>query len=230
MQIMKCFIRLTAFLCPIFSFAQSTYIPLGSKDYDFINRMEIKLKQNKHLNFSTVKPYNRKTIISQLEYLDYPEMMTPDPETELDAYSEYADLTPVDEYNLPSLLMNNSEWVITPRDEFESVAPIFNKLYDSKANLLEINNEDFFLAINPILNLQFGTASGNNKIYLNTRGISARGMIANEIGFSASITENQERGPDFFNPEPINFVLCQGWVFTNRSKKMVMTILMQGVI
>src|SRR4029077_15293758 len=46
MQIMKCFIRLAAFLFPAIAFSQSTYIPLGSKAYDFIERMQIKLQQN----------------------------------------------------------------------------------------------------------------------------------------------------------------------------------------
>ncbi|MEJ7672145.1 MAG: hypothetical protein WKF59_05425 [Chitinophagaceae bacterium] len=67
---MKCFIRLAAFLCPAFVFAQSTYIPLGSKAYDFIDRMEIKLQRNKNLNFSPIKPYNRKKIIKELEYFN----------------------------------------------------------------------------------------------------------------------------------------------------------------
>ncbi|MEJ7672146.1 MAG: hypothetical protein WKF59_05430 [Chitinophagaceae bacterium] len=94
--------------------------------------------------------------------------------------------------------MNNSEWVSNPSEEFESRYPILNNFYKTKANLLEVKSEDFFLAINPILNLQFGTSSGSNRIYLNTRGVSARGMIANKVGFSGTITENQEKGPVFF--------------------------------
>jgi hypothetical protein len=53
--------------------------------------------------------------------------------------------------------------------------------------------------------MQFGNSSGDNKISLNTRGISARGMIANVVGFSGSITENQERGPDFFEKRTNEF-------------------------
>ena len=194
---MKCFIRLAAFLCPAFVFAQSTYIPFGSKAYDFIDRMEIKLQRNKNLNFSPIKPYNRKKIIKELEYFN--NTNTPLEATDdVDEYIDPPELSRVDEYNLSSLFMNNSEWVSNPSEEFESRNPILNNFFKTKANLLEVSSEDFFLAINPILNLQFGTSSGGNRIYLNTRGVTARGMIANKVGFSGTITENQEKGPVFF--------------------------------
>lgn len=210
MQIMKCFIRLAAFLCPVFAFAQSTYIPLGTKAYDFIDRMEIKLQNNKNLNFSTIKPYSRKAIVREVEYLDSSQMASSDSAMGFNNYHSDFHLTPVDEYNLRSLLMNNSEWVITPRPEFESANPILKSFYKTKANFLEVNNKDFFLAINPILNLQIGSSSRNNSIYLNTRGVSARGMIANRVGFSAMITENQEKGPDFFQARVNQFSAVPG--------------------
>jgi hypothetical protein len=221
MQIMKCFIRLAAFLCPAFAFAQSTYIPLGSKAYDFIDRMEIKLQENKNLNFSTVKPYNRKAIVKEVEYLDSTRMTPTDSARGFNKYGDRSDLilTPVDEYNLRSLLMNNSEWVLTPRPEFKSVTPVLKNFYKTKANLLEVNTKDLFLAINPILNLQFGASSGGNGIYLNTRGVSARGMISNRVGFSALITENQEKGPQFFQDRVNQFRAVPGVGFYKPFKK-----------
>ena len=212
MQIMKCFFRLVAFLFPVFAFAQSTYIPLGSKAYDFIDRMEIKLQKNKNLNFSTLKPYNRKAIVRELEYIDNLSMMPVDSAEDIEDYDDRTDLelNKVEEYNLKSLLMNNSEWLTTPRPEFETPRAILNNFYKTTANLLEVNTKDFFLAINPILNLQFGTSSGGNRIYLNTRGVTARGMIARRIGFSSTITENQERGPDFFQTRTNQFRAVPG--------------------
>ncbi len=209
---MKCFLRLVIFLCPAFSFGQSTYIPLGSKAYDFIDRMEIKLQDNRNLNFSSVKPYSRKAIVKEVEYLDSARMMPTDSARGFNRYGDRSDLelTPVDEYNLKSLLMNNSEWVVTPRPEFESARPFLKNFYKTKANFLEVNNKDIFLAVNPIANLQLGTSSGNNLIYLNTRGITARGMIANKVGFSGTITENQEKGPDFFQARTNQFRAVPG--------------------
>ena len=221
MQIMKCFFRLAAFLCPIFSFAQSTYIPLGSKAYDFIERMEIKLQDNRNLNFSSVKPFSRKAIVREVEYLDSTRMTPTDSAMGFNKYGDRSDLilTPVDEYNLRSLLMNNIEWTQTPRPEFESARPFLKNFYKTKANFLEVNNKDFFLALNPMLNLQLGTSSGGNGIYLNTRGVNVRGMIAERVGFSAIITENQEKGPDFFQARTNMFRAVPGVGFYKPFKK-----------
>jgi hypothetical protein len=212
MQIMKCFIRLAAFICPVFAFTQSTYIPMGTKAYDFIDRMEIKMQQNKSLNFSAVKPYSRKQVVRELENLDSTEMTSSDTALGLHRYRDRSDLTlsPVDQYNFKSLLMNNIEWVQSNRYEFETGNPFLGTFYKTKANFLEVNNKDFFLAVNPMLNLQFGTSSGGNGIYLNTRGVSARGLIANKVGFSAMITENQEKGPDFFQARTNEFRAVPG--------------------
>ena len=213
MQIMKCFFRLAAFLCPIFSFAQSTHIPLGSKAYDFIERMEIKLQDNRNLNFSSVKPFSRKAIVREVEYLDSTRMTPTDSAMGFNKYGDRSDLilTPVDEYNLKSLLMNNSEWVLTPRSEFESAQPFLKNFYKTKANFLEVNNKDFFLAVNPVLNFQAGRQTGlNETMLINTRGITARGMIANKIGFSTFLADNQERGPQFFQDKVNQFGAVPG--------------------
>ncbi|MBA3674580.1 MAG: hypothetical protein H0W75_06425 [Chitinophagaceae bacterium] len=212
MQIMKCFIRLAVFLCPVFAFSQSTYIPLGSKAYDFIDRMEIKLKNNSNINFSSVKPYSRKAIVKEAELFD--SLRTPVSNPLFGGVTQYQEndlkLTRVDEYNLNSLLMNNAEWVTKSNEEFESRRPFLNVFYKTKANMLEVNSKDFFLAINPILNLQYGTSSGNNTTYLNTRGVTARGLIANRVGFSGTITENQEKGPQFFQDRVNQFGAVPG--------------------
>ncbi|HEV8081242.1 MAG TPA: hypothetical protein VGP43_11035, partial [Chitinophagaceae bacterium] len=197
---MKCFIRLAVFLCPVFAFSQSTYIPLGSKAYDFIDRMEIKLKNNNNINFSSVKPYSRKAIVKEAELID--SLRSPVSNPLFGGVTQYQEndlkLSRVDKYNLNSLLMNNAEWVTKSNEEFESRRPFLNVFYKSKANMLEVNSKDIFLAINPILNLQYGTSSNNNKVYLNSRGITARGLIAGRVGFSTTITTNQEKGPHFF--------------------------------
>lgn len=213
MQIIKCLTTLTLFICPFFVTAQSTYIPLGSKAYDFIDRMEIKLQTNKNLNFSTAKPYNRKAIIREVEYLDSTRMTPTDSALGFNKYGDRSDLilTKIDEYNLKSLLMNNIEWVQTPRPEFESAMPVLKNFYKTKANLIEVNNKDLFLAINPVLNFQVGKQTGlGQTLLVNTRGITARGMIANKIGFSTFLSDNQERGPQFFQDKVNQFQAVPG--------------------
>jgi hypothetical protein len=64
---------------------------------------------------------------------------------------------------------------------------------------LEVNNKDFFLVVNPILQIHQAIEPGYDEgIFLNSRGVSVRGLIAKKVGFSSFITDNQERGPQFF--------------------------------
>ncbi len=213
MQSIKRFLTLTFFIIPVFCLAQTTYLPQGSKEYQFIDRLEIKQQQNTDLNFSTIKPYSRKAIVTQTQYLDSARMGYTDSITGEDKYKAWTDLnlTPVDEYNLNSLLMNNAEWVNGPREDFQSKKPILNTFYKTKANLIEVKSKDFFLAVNPVLQIQQAVEPGyDNSIFLNTRGITARGLIANKVGFSTFLTENQERGPQFFQSRVNQFRAVPG--------------------
>ncbi|MEO6670234.1 MAG: capsule assembly Wzi family protein [Ferruginibacter sp.] len=200
MQIIKTFIKLIAFVLPVTVSAQSTYITQGSKEEHFIDRLEIKQQRNTDLNFSSLKPFNRKYIVQEAEFLDSARMGYLD-STGQDKRKDWVnlDLSPVDEYNMRSLLMNNSEWVTGPRDDFKSKMPWFKTFYTTKPNFFEVNTKDFFLAVNPVLQLSAGKETDNDKlVYLNSHGITLRGMIARKIGFSSTIVDNQERGPSYF--------------------------------
>lgn len=200
MQIIKSLTKLLIFICPVFATAQSTYLNQGSKDVRFIERLEIKQQTNTHLNFSTLRPFNRKVIVQEAEFLDSARMGYAD-STGKDKYWDWTDLglTPVDEYNLHSFLMNNTEWVTVPRKNFESKKAIFKTFYTTKTNFFEVTTKDFFLAVNPVLQFSQGFQSGYNKsIFLNSRGVTLRGLIGKKIGFSTYLTDNQERGPKFF--------------------------------
>ena len=123
--------------------------------------MEIKQGKNTDLNFSTIKPYSRRAIVAEAEYSD-----------SINHLNGF-DLTPVDEYNLHSLLMNNSEWVTGSKESFLSKKPVLKSFYVTQPNLLEVNTKDFFLAVNPVLSLQVGKESGNDQsLYYNKRGVT----------------------------------------------------------
>jgi len=200
MQIIKSFFKLLVFVLPVSSFAQSTYLNQGAKEYHFIDRLEIKQQTNTHLNFSTLKPYNRKAIVQQAEFLDSARMGYLD-SSGVDNFKEWTglSLTKTDEYNLRSLYLNNTEWVTGSKADFTSKRPLLKSFYKTKANFFEVNNKDFFLALNPVLQFHQGKERGNdNSVFLNSRGVTVRGLIGKKIGFSSFITENQERGPAFF--------------------------------
>ena len=120
MQFIKSLTKLLFFICPAFATAQSTFLTPGSKDIHFVDRMEIKQQKNTHLNFSSVRPFNRKYIVEQTEFIDSARLGYVDTLTGLDNYVDWNSqaLTPVDEYNLNSFLMNNSEWVTGSKKEF----------------------------------------------------------------------------------------------------------------
>jgi hypothetical protein len=221
MQIIKSFFKVLVFICPISAMAQSTYLNQGAKEYHFIDRLEIKQQTNTDLNFSTLRPFNRKYIVREATFLDSARLGFKDT-TGVDKYKEWTDLdlTPVDEYNLQSLLMNNSEWVTTPKEEFMSKKPLFKSFYKTKANMIEVNNKDFFLAVNPILQIHQAIEPGYDQgIFLNSRGISVRGLIAKKVGFSSWVTDNQERGPQFFQQQVNSFRAVPGVGFYKQFKK-----------
>ena len=220
MQIIKSFFKLLVFVCPLGAIAQTTYLNQGAKEYHFTDRLEIKQQTNTDLNFSTLRPFSRKAIIKQAEFLDSARMGYKD-SMGVDRYREWSDLnlSAVDEYNLRSLYMNNSEWVTGPREDFKSKKPILKSFYKTKANMLEVNNKDFFLALNPILQIHQAVERGYDEgVFLNTRGVSVRGLIGKKVGFSSFITENQERGPQFFQQRVAEFRAVPGVGFYKRFK------------
>ena len=220
MQIIKSFFKLLVFVCPLGAIAQTTYLNQGAKEYHFTDRLEIKQQTNTDLNFSTLRPFSRKAIIKQAEFLDSARMGYKD-SMGVDRYREWSDLnlSAVDEYNLRSLYMNNSEWITGSREDFKSKKPILKSFYKTKANMLEVNNKDFFLALNPILQIHQAVERGYDEgVFLNTRGVSVRGLIGKKVGFSSFITENQERGPQFFQQRVAEFRAVPGVGFYKRFK------------
>jgi len=222
MQIIKSFVKYLFFICPVFAAAQSTYINQGVKDNHFVDRLEIKQQKNTHLNFSTLKPYNRRYIVQQAEFIDSARLGYADSSGK-DKYPEWLDqaLSSVDEYNLNRFLMNNTEWVTGKREDFKSRKPILKVFYETKPNFLEVKTKDFFLALNPVLQFEAGVETGttNQSIYRNSRGLTLRGMIARKIGFSSTIIENQERGPSFYQQQVTRFNAVPGVGFYKPFKK-----------
>lgn len=185
MQIIKPLFYLFIFLLPLSIFSQSTYLPLGSKDYNLIDRLEIK-SGDPNLLFTTVKPLNRKRIVEEVEKIE---------SAFKNKDSGNVRLTATDLYDINSLLMNNGEWA-QPRDEFRSKKAILKNFYQSKANFYEVNIKDFYMALNPVVQYQQMFESNNNQnLFLNSRGLSVRGLIAKKIAFDIYITDNQERDP-----------------------------------
>lgn len=162
--------------------AQSNYIPQGSKEYILLDRLEIKAQKDTVLNFSHIKPFNRKWWVNRLEAIR--------------ADSIPVSLTSIDQYNIQRALLNNLEWVTTDKAEFQSKKSLWNTFFKTPANMVEVDQKDFYLSVNPVLQLYYGKESNNDDpVMLNARGIVARGMVGRKVGFYTYLVENQERGP-----------------------------------
>ena len=213
MQIIKSLSILLVFICPFIINAQTTYLPEGSKEYQFIDRLEIKQGQNTDINYSTLKPYSRRAIVQEAEYLDSARLGYSNSLTGRMHNKNGPALTLQRLMNIifTAYLMDNSEWVTGSKESFLSKKPVLKSFYVTKPNLLEVNVKDFFLAVNPVLSYQMSKESSNDEnIFYNKRGVTARGVIANRIGFSTTLTDNQERGPLFFQSRVNSFHAVPG--------------------
>jgi hypothetical protein len=174
------------FLLPFCVFSQTTYLPQGDKANILLERLEIKAQNDSVLNFSKTKYFNRSkyAINGVKSYLQQ---------------RDIASLSKVDAYNLQRLYLNNTEWLtVEEREQYKSRKPVWKNFYTSPANLYEVHVKDFDLVINPVVQYTLSKESDNDQsLFLNTRGLSVRGRIANKIGFAAYLTDNQERDPAY---------------------------------
>lgn len=212
MQFIKTLLRLSILLLPYQLIAQSANFSQASKHLHFLERLEIILQDNPDLNFSAMKPFSRKNAVRAAEMADSLDKKFP--------YDFFFHLSPVDKYNLQSLYMNNSEWVSGDKKDFKSKKALLNIFYKTKADFLSVDEKDFFVAVNPVIQQQQSLEFGNGqRIFLNSKGITARGLIAKKIGFDFYLTDNQERPPLFVQKNISNFMAVPGAGFYKPFKK-----------
>lgn len=178
-------IRILFLLLPLQSLCQSAYFQQGSKENILLERLEIKAGRDTALNFSHIKPFNRKWYVKAIDRL------------EADS-SVAGSLTETDRYNIQRARINNLEWVEGDKSAYRSRKPLWNTFYKTPANLIEVDQPDFFLAVNPVLQLNYiYDDADDERRFLNTRGFVARGLVSKRFGFQTYLTENQERAPRF---------------------------------
>lgn len=171
------------FFLPVFTYGQSTLLPRGTKFQSLLDRIEIKEQNRLPLNVSSVtQPYNRSIITKAAESLLPLKYIAPD--------SLYQPrYTPTDLYNIERLLMNNQEWVDGDKSRFASRHPWGSAFYQTPSD---------FLQVNPVINMQLSKEQDNSEtVFLNSKGLTGRGLIAGKVGFDFYVTDNQERTPLF---------------------------------
>jgi hypothetical protein len=158
--------------------AQSDFTPLNS-DYNYlIDRYDIKSDNNVGNNIYTgMKPYLRKDVAQLADTLlsrDSTHLFSKDDNT-----------------NLNYLKNDNWEWSKDP-NAGNSNSPFLKYLYEKKNDFYEHTDPDFQLQINPVLYFGVGKEqAANYDDYINTRGVEARGMIDQKVGFYTYLSDNQ---------------------------------------
>jgi hypothetical protein len=68
-------------------------------------------------------------------------------------------------------------------------------------NLVQIEGEDYWFTVNPIIDLQLGKSDPGEAsyTYVNTRGIRLEGGLGESLNFTTTIFESQGRFADYFN-------------------------------
>jgi len=183
MQFKQTLVQLSLLFCPIIAAAQTTYLPQGDKANILVERWEIKAGTDSVFNFSKTRPLSRQHVINAVNrYV---------------SNAGIGALSKVDAYNLRSVYKNNLEYLAEEeREQYKSKKPILKNFYTSPASLYEVHVNDFDLVINPVIQYTISKENDNDQdLFLNSRGVSVRGRIAKKIGFSAYVTDNQERDP-----------------------------------
>jgi hypothetical protein len=199
MKILQTILLSFTLLCFGLLQAQSVYLTPGGKEEWLLNRLEIKM-QTKQISNSSIKPFNRKFIVQEVDYLD---------SLYATASKQTKAITEIDKYNMQRFLMANSEW--SKPKEIYIAEKNFKGLYKNRANMVDLKNEDFTLIANPIINYQQGSKAGNlQSTFINQRGITARGNIGKKIGFHFYFTENQERQPTYVQDWRNKFIAVPG--------------------
>lgn len=203
MQVIKSTVSFLVLCLPLSLLAQTNWIPQGAKDYILLDRLDIKMQNNPNLRFNTTRPFSGKWWVKALHEADSAGI-----------------LTKTDRFNYQSALMNNSEWLPEEPDFINSRKPWFKTFYKKKANFFEVNEPDFFLVVNPVLQFRGMKEQGNdNSLFLNTRGATVRGLIAKKVAFSAYVSENQERGPEYVMKRIADFRAVPGAGFYKTFRK-----------
>jgi len=198
--------------------AQGTLIPLGSKQEFLIDRLSLKYG-NPDFFHRTIKPYFRADVIDLIQYWDSLNVLAnadlEDIRYLLNENNEWVWIksivtsqhrgsgsasVPVDSNILFYNFTATSDSIPSAHSGYYySRKPILKYFYRSPGHLLEVNKNDFYLRVNPVINMQAGRERiAGDWVLANQRGIDLRVGLDNKIYAQTTILENQVSLPAFF--------------------------------
>ena len=193
MQSIKTILTISLLLFWYIVNAQTSYTPLGHKEYNLLDRLDIKTKQTA-FGASYLKPSNTRLLVKEVEIID---------SLQRNNNRIAGSLSKVDRYNITRFLMTHKEYTASSSS--------FNNKKTS-FNVFEINKPKFFMTVNPAAQVKYGFETDNNQgNYLMSAGLEAKGLIAKKIAFNVFATGNQERTPSYVNAFTAKFHAIPGF-------------------
>ncbi len=160
--------------------SQSVYLPGGSRAQHLIDRLEISSGNLDGRLHTAFKPYRALDVLEYARFSDSLGVLT----------------SKADEFNYRYLYDDHNEYAAGLDTGLyrRSDKPVLRYFYREPASLLQVDVPAFDLRINPVLQLELGTESGQDDFrYLNSRGAELRGRVDGKVAFYLSVTENQGR-------------------------------------
>lgn len=191
---------------------QGAPLPINEEGYDFIQRLYVKYG---YRGFTApaadlnLRPASRGDLVRLAKTYD----------------ALYGDeMSAVERYRLQRFYDDNNEWLSLPTFEQTDDAdrapfylgedfavqsesaplyrtsrkPIFNTFYETPAFLLQANREDFYLRLNPVLDVRYGQLGDDEQAYLyNQRGLRLRAGFDDRIFVHFEILDYQFGAPNY---------------------------------
>lgn len=194
-------------------FAQTTFLPLGSEDYHFLDRIETLSGRLCDSLALGDKPESRKNAVNfiQSKRLHH-SLPNPfgliKPDKAIDTTTPLLEkLSKIDQYNAQQFISENGEWTADEKGAIPSKHPWGKRFYETQYNFIYRKQNDLFLVINPVTNntvmVQHNNPQpqglSNKPILFSSRGAEMRMWIAKKVGLYTSFTDNQEQFPYFVN-------------------------------
>ena len=177
--------------------AQSSFIPLNDDYYHLIDRLEIKRGKFTEGFHSTVKPFERKAVVTLTDSILKEGTMK---------------LTDRDWETIDYIREDSWEWtknmIATDSARYNKLARLRwfkspppgkkRKFWEHPADLYSIHNKDLDLHFNFVTNNFLGKDNNtSSSLWFTGRGVEIRGMINEKLGFYTFVSDNQGLFPKF---------------------------------
>lgn len=189
-----------------FIFSQGSNLPLGNPVYSIIDRLEIKTGFQNEVH-SDLKTIGRLQISSFAQKIDtlYQSISLLDRNDLNFVYKENNEWLQI--YNMPITLaekrgnqrfLTQAQASTESRHYIKSKKAFLKQFYKTPANLMEVNDNYFYLRAYPIFYLDLAPIKNEEDIYYyNRRGFEFRGGVDERIYFYFNLLESQAQFPNY---------------------------------